>query len=71
MDTFFHHLGLTLDMAGKVLIGATVLRVHLRFLKEHKIDKKVFQEMRMEQRLGILGIALVVAGYFLELFFLK
>lgn len=52
MDTFFHHLGLTLDVAGKVLIGVTVLRVHWRFLKEHKIDKKVFQEMKLEQKLG-------------------
>lgn len=71
MDTFFHHLGLTLDAAGKVLIGVTVLRVHWRFLKEHKIDKKVFQEMKLEQKLGVLGIVLIIIGYFLELFFLK
>lgn len=70
MNIFLHHLGLTLDMVGKVLIGVTVLRVHWRFLKERKIDKKVFQEMKLEQRLGVLGIILIIIGYVLELFFL-
>ena len=45
----------------------SALRVHHRVLYEHKIDKKVFRTMRVEQKFGMLGISLVVFAYLLHL----
>ena len=59
-------LGSTLDMIGKVMISYTVIRVHYRFWKEHRVDEEVFSEMRKERRVGILGIVLIIIGYLLE-----
>lgn len=60
-------LGLTLDFVGKALIGLTVLMVHRRLMKEHKIDVRVIRELKKEQLIGTAGIALIVVGYLLEL----
>ncbi|MCH8987103.1 hypothetical protein IIA94_02970 [Patescibacteria group bacterium] len=60
-------IGETLDVVGKIMIAFTVLMVHHRFRKEHKVDEKVFKAMRREQIIGLLGIALIVIGYFLRL----
>jgi hypothetical protein len=57
----------TLEMMGSVLIGWAALRVHHRVLNEHRIDKKAVRVMRFEQKLGTLGIVLIVAGYVLQL----
>lgn len=61
------YLPATLDMIGSVLIGWAALRVHYRVLHEHKIDRRVFRTMRVEQNLGMLGIGLVVVGYLLHI----
>jgi len=58
---------LTLDVVGTVLIGWAALRVHHRVLNEHDIDKRVFKVMKMEQKLGVLGIVLIIGGYVLRL----
>ena len=60
-------IGETLDVVGKIMIAFTVLMVHHRFRKEHKVDEKVFKAMRREQVIGLLGIAFIVIGYFLRL----
>ena len=60
-------LSRTFDVIGKVLVAYTALRVHHRFREEHKVDEKVFKEMKRESSLGILGIVLILAGYILEL----
>lgn len=57
----------TLDVIGTVLIGWAALRVHHRVLNEHKIDEKVMRVMRVEQKLGILGIVLVLLAYLLHI----
>ena len=57
----------TLDVIGTVLIGWAALRVHHRVLYEHKIDDKVMQVMRVEQRLGMLGIILVILSFALHI----
>ncbi|MEW6617731.1 MAG: hypothetical protein AB1333_04955 [Patescibacteria group bacterium] len=46
-------VGATFDVIGKILIGIAVLLVHGHVLKEHKIDKAVFKEMKREQVLGL------------------
>jgi len=43
--------------------------VHRHVLAEHKIDVVVLRTMRMEQVLGLAGIALIVVGYVLQLIF--
>jgi hypothetical protein len=60
-------IGFIIDTLGKILVAFTAIRVHGRFWKEHKIDAKVFREMRTEQVLGMLGIAMIVIGFILEL----
>lgn len=62
MDFF----GETLDVIGKIMVAYTAIRVHFRFWKEHQIDDKVFSVMHKEQMLGIIGITLIVTGYFIK-----
>jgi hypothetical protein len=56
-------LALTLEAVGSVLIGWAALSVHHRVLNEHRIDKRVIHTMQVEQKLGALGIVLVILGY--------
>lgn len=60
-------IGFTVDVIGKILVAYTAIAVHRRVWKEHRIDGKVFREMRREQIVGVLGIILIIAGYFLQL----
>lgn len=53
----------TLEAAGTVLIAYTALRVHDRVQKERRVDAQVSAEMKREQRLGVIGIALILSGY--------
>ena len=64
MDIAF--IGFTLDVIGKVLVAFTAIMVHHRVLNEHRIDKSVFNIMRSEQRVAILGVILILIGYFLQ-----
>lgn len=59
--------GFILDNIGKIMVSYTAIRVHFRFWKEHKIDEQVFSEMRKEQIVGIIGIALIAAGFILQI----
>jgi hypothetical protein len=59
-------IGFTLDIIGKVMVAYTALKVHHRVRKEHKIDDFVFKEMHKEGILGVLGIILMIMGYFLQ-----
>lgn len=60
-------LGFIFDVVGKIMVAFTAIMVHHRFRKEHKIDERVFKSMRREQFIGIIGIALIVFGFFLQL----
>ncbi|MBU1118747.1 hypothetical protein KKH43_02625 [Patescibacteria group bacterium] len=64
MDITF--VALTINIIGEVLIAYVVLRVHHKMLIEHKFDKKVFDEIRREQKLVFLGIALIIISFVLE-----
>lgn len=59
-------IGFTIDVIGKILVAYTALRVHYIVREEHKIDKVVFRTMRKEHRLGLIGIGLILLGYFLQ-----
>lgn len=60
-------LGHTMDLVGTILISYTAIAVHYRVRKEHKIDDNVFNLMKREQHLGIIGIILIIVGYFFEI----
>ena len=59
-------LARVLQVVGEVLVGFVAIMVHHRVLREHKIDRKVFRSMRREQKIGLLGIALIVTGFAVE-----
>ncbi len=60
-------IGQTIQVIGEVMIGVTAIMVHRRVWKEHKINPLVHREMQREQIIGILGIILLVAGYFIQI----
>jgi len=60
-------LASTLDFAGTIFIAYAALRVHHRVLAEHQMDDKVFRSMKREQKIGILGVVLLVGSYLIEL----
>jgi len=64
MNTEF--IGFTLDVVGTVMVAFTVIMVHHRFRKEHKIDERVFRAMRREQLFGIIGIFFIILGFLLQ-----
>lgn len=60
-------LGFTLDTIGKVMVAFTVIMVHRRVWKEHKIGAAVFKSIRKEQIIGVTGIIFIIIGYFLQI----
>ena len=52
-----------LQTVGDLMIGYAALKVHFRFWQEHKVDEVVFREMKREQRIGILGLLLIIIGF--------
>ncbi len=59
-------VGFFLRTAGELMIGFTVLMVHRRVWKEHKIDVKVYKEMKREQIIAGVGIVLIIIGFLIE-----
>jgi hypothetical protein len=60
--------GETIETLGHLFIAYTVIMVHYRFWKEHKVDRKVFLEMRREQFIGSIGVIFLLSGYFIKVF---
>ena len=60
-------ISLTLELVGTLFIAFAALRVHHRFLAEHRVDKKVLHAMRRERLIGITGVVFVLGGYVLNL----
>lgn len=60
-------VGFTLDVIGKILVAISVLFIHRRVAKEHRIDRKIIREIRRESAWAIIGIALMVLGYILQI----
>jgi len=61
-------LSKTFELVGTLLIAFAALRVHHRVLNAHHITKEVMYTMRIEQRIGIIGVFFLVAGYVLSFF---
>jgi len=60
----------TIDLLGTVFIAFAALRVHHRVLNEHRVDNKVFREMRREQVVGVAGVFLVIISYAMKVFWI-
>lgn len=61
--------GLTISMVGKVLLAAGVLIAHTELAHEMKVDNLVLKSFKLERILTIAGIILILAGYFMEIYF--
>lgn len=62
-------VALTLDTLGKIMISFTAIMVHHRVLIEKSVDAQVLVEMKREQYIGIGGVILILAAYFIKLSF--
>ncbi|MBI2024563.1 MAG: hypothetical protein HYT03_00515 [Candidatus Harrisonbacteria bacterium] len=60
-------IGFFIDTLGKLLVGYMAIAVHYRFWREHKIDDKVFSQMKREQKFGLFGLLLIAIGFALQL----
>ena len=61
--------GLTIGVIGKVLLAAGVIIAHSSLAREKKIDSEVLRGFRIEHTITVLGIVLIVLGYFMEIYF--
>lgn len=62
-------VGVSVGALGKVLLGVTVIKVHGKIVAEHKLDRRVFSEMRTEKMIGLWSIAFIIIGFLLEISF--
>ena len=61
--------GLTIGAFGKVLLGVGVVIAHSSLVKEKRIDMVVLKGYRIEHALTVLGLIMIVVGYFMEIYF--
>jgi hypothetical protein len=61
--------GLTIGTLGKVLLAVGVIIAHSGIVKERKIDSEVLRGFRVEHTITILGLLMIVLGYFMEIYF--
>ena len=61
--------GLTIGLIGKILLAIGVLVAHHKIAHEHMIDRAVLRSFRIEFIVTGIGIALIIFGYFLEIYF--
>lgn len=61
--------GLTISVVGKVLLAVGVLKAHGEIAHEHRIDAKVLRTFKTERFLTLAGLACIVFGYTLEIYF--
>lgn len=63
-------LGMTASVVGKMMLAYGVVLVHVKMAKERRIDEAVIQSFHTEMIITIIGIVLIIAGYFMEVAFL-
>lgn len=61
--------GLTIGALGKVLLGVGVMIAHTSLVKEKRIDVAVLKGYRIEHALTVIGLIMIVVGYFMEIYF--
>jgi uncharacterized membrane protein YidH (DUF202 family) len=61
--------GLTIGVIGKIMLAVGILIAHSGIVKEQKIDLAVLKGFKLEHTLTIIGIILIILGYFMEVYF--
>ena len=61
--------GLTVGTIGKVMVAVGVLIAHSSIVKEKRIDMAVLRGFRIEHTITVLGLAFIILGYFMEVYF--
>ncbi len=61
--------GLTLGLAGKILLAIGILKVHVVMARERSIDEKVIHSFHSEKILTVVAVLCIVLGYVLEVYF--
>jgi len=61
--------GLTISMIGKIMLATGVLIAHSGLAHERRVDKLVLKDFKIEKVLTIIGILLIIGGYFMEISF--
>lgn len=61
--------GLTISTIGKVLLASGVLIAHSGLAHERRVDSLVLKDFKIEKVLTIIGLILIVGGYFMEISF--
>lgn len=61
--------GLTIGTIGKVLLGVGVMIAHSSLVKEKRIDMAVLRGYRIEHTITVIGLIMIVVGYFMEVYF--
>lgn len=61
--------GLTIGLAGKILLVVGVLLAHTQIAHEQKIDNLVLMTFRKERLLTVLGLLFIIIGYLMEVYF--
>ena len=59
-------IGISLKTLGEVVVGLAVILVHVRIMKEHKLDRRVYKSIRNEKFWGLVGVVLIISGFLLE-----
>ena len=59
-------VGMTLSVIGKGMLALGVVWVHVAMANERSIDDLVVRSFRTELIVTILGFALIVSGYIIE-----
>lgn len=60
-------LGMICETIGGIAIAYTVFRVHEKLLEEKKVDQYVFQAIKIEQVIVIVGIIFMIVGFILQI----
>ncbi|MEX0931003.1 MAG: hypothetical protein WDZ68_01780 [Candidatus Paceibacterota bacterium] len=61
--------GLTISLFGKVFLGIGVLIAHAKIAQEKSIDWRVIRSIRIEFVITGIGLAMIIFGYLLEIYF--
>ena len=59
-------IGMTLSVIGKGLLALGVVWVHVAMANERRIDDLVVRSFRTELVITVIGFALIVTGYIIE-----
>lgn len=62
-----HTIGFVIHTLGELLVAFTVLRVHGQVVHDRKVDKRVLNQMKLEQWLGMTGLLFIIAGFIIEI----